>query len=174
MAGGMNKRGGHGYGTMAERIAATKAAAAPPPSQAPAAAARRAASARAGRPPALLGRPPARPGAGAAHRVAAYGVGLAGPGRAPGPRPDDRRLDPGRGVAAGRSARSAWLRQVMLRGSTSKRGESSRRRSQLQGPAARSAYQPAGGAQAVALRQVQGDVRPPRGRRWTAGRCRGA
>jgi hypothetical protein len=27
MAGGMNKRGGHGYGTMAERIAATKAAA---------------------------------------------------------------------------------------------------------------------------------------------------
>ena len=26
----MNKRGGHGYGTMAERIAATKAAAAPP------------------------------------------------------------------------------------------------------------------------------------------------
>ncbi len=27
----MNKRGGHGYGTMAERIAATKAAAAPPP-----------------------------------------------------------------------------------------------------------------------------------------------
>ena len=30
MAGGMNKRGGHGYGTMAERIAATKAAAAPP------------------------------------------------------------------------------------------------------------------------------------------------
>ena len=26
----MNKRGGHGYGTMAERIAATKAASAPP------------------------------------------------------------------------------------------------------------------------------------------------
>jgi len=33
----MNKRGGHPYGTMAERIAATKAAAAaPPPAQAPA------------------------------------------------------------------------------------------------------------------------------------------
>jgi hypothetical protein len=31
----MNKRGGHGYGTMAERIAATKAAAAPPPALAP-------------------------------------------------------------------------------------------------------------------------------------------
>ena len=31
----MNKRGGHGYGTMAERIAATKAAAAPPPSLPP-------------------------------------------------------------------------------------------------------------------------------------------
>ena len=27
----MNKRGGHGYGTMAERIAATRAAAAAPP-----------------------------------------------------------------------------------------------------------------------------------------------
>ena len=27
----MNKRGGHGYGTMAERIAATKATSAPPP-----------------------------------------------------------------------------------------------------------------------------------------------
>jgi hypothetical protein len=37
MAGGMNKRGGHPYGTMAERIAATKAAAAAP--QRPAAAA---------------------------------------------------------------------------------------------------------------------------------------
>ena len=32
----MNKRGGHGYGTMAERIAATKAAAAPPASTPPA------------------------------------------------------------------------------------------------------------------------------------------
>jgi hypothetical protein len=32
----MNKRGGHGYGTMAERIAATKAAAAPSPPAAPA------------------------------------------------------------------------------------------------------------------------------------------
>jgi hypothetical protein len=31
----MNKRGGHGYGTMAERIAATKAAAAPPSITAP-------------------------------------------------------------------------------------------------------------------------------------------
>jgi hypothetical protein len=31
VAGGMNKRGGHGYGTMAERIAATRAAAAAPP-----------------------------------------------------------------------------------------------------------------------------------------------
>ena len=31
----MNKRGGHGYGTMAERIAATKAAASPPPAPAP-------------------------------------------------------------------------------------------------------------------------------------------
>jgi hypothetical protein len=31
----MNKRGGHGYGTMAERIAATKAAAASPPGTAP-------------------------------------------------------------------------------------------------------------------------------------------
>jgi hypothetical protein len=30
MAGGMNKRGRHDYGTMAERIAATKAAATPP------------------------------------------------------------------------------------------------------------------------------------------------
>lgn len=32
----MNKRGGHGYGTMAERIAATNAAAAPPAPPAPA------------------------------------------------------------------------------------------------------------------------------------------
>ena len=32
----MNKRGGHPYGTMAERIAATKAAAAPPPALSPA------------------------------------------------------------------------------------------------------------------------------------------
>jgi hypothetical protein len=32
----MNKRGAHGYGTMAERIAATKAASAPPSSSAPA------------------------------------------------------------------------------------------------------------------------------------------
>jgi hypothetical protein len=31
----MNKRGGHPYGTMAERIAATKAAAAPPPPAGP-------------------------------------------------------------------------------------------------------------------------------------------
>ena len=31
----MNKRGGHGYGSMAERIAATKAAAAPPPTTSP-------------------------------------------------------------------------------------------------------------------------------------------
>ena len=31
----MNKRGGHGYGTMAERIAATKAAAPPPAPPAP-------------------------------------------------------------------------------------------------------------------------------------------
>lgn len=31
----MNKRGGHGYGTMAERIAATKAASAPPPTTPP-------------------------------------------------------------------------------------------------------------------------------------------
>jgi len=31
VAGGMNKRGGHGYGSMAERIAATMAAAAPAP-----------------------------------------------------------------------------------------------------------------------------------------------
>jgi len=33
MAGGMNKRGGHPYGTMAERIAATKAAASPTPAR---------------------------------------------------------------------------------------------------------------------------------------------
>lgn len=32
----MNKRGGHSYGTMAERVAATKAAAAPPTTPPPA------------------------------------------------------------------------------------------------------------------------------------------
>ncbi len=113
VAGGMNKRGGHGYGTMAERIAATKAAAHA------AALAARPAGARTRRPQALLGAWRTRPGSGVADRVASYGGRLARARRPPGPRPRRRgRLDPGRGVAAGGRPRPG-VRSDARRSSTS-------------------------------------------------------